>query len=303
VASERFTPGRGLISRRGLVAGASFASTAAFSIQTEANELSDGRFRDELIELILNERPQLHPVKGRDLQTIKLGNAEVYLGNIFATVKELPKPERRKALLNFVDTFIATSVKKLDLPLDQALVRLRAQIAPAAYVKQFPSMVHSPLTTEVVIASVLDQESSYRFVTDADLKSWALKEYTVRQHAVSNLDHEASKIPIQVRALGAGDGRFVLFEETDGYTAARILCPKFVSRIHHALGGKIYFAIPNRDFLAAWSENFAAKEQFATLATQDSMSQNHPLTAEILVSEGGKLRAANAIERAAHGRS
>jgi uncharacterized protein YtpQ (UPF0354 family) len=82
----------------------------------------------------------------------------------------------------------------------------------------------------------------------------------------------------------------------DGFCAARLLCPEFMRGAHRKLSAKIFVAVPARDFLVAWTENFAKKQLLSQQVGKLFSEMDHPLTQEVFVSEKGQLRLADAGE-------
>jgi len=266
-----------------------------------ADELKDGTFRKEVMELTRKSCPGIAIEPGRDLMTVKFKETEIYLGNIYLAIKDLRGAERQKALLDFVLTFTQLSDDETKPGFDEAKANLRIQIAPTDFVKQIPDILHRPLSEAVVQAVVHDQGSVYRYVTLDDLKTWEISEDLVFERAIANLDAASSMTAIEVLSSASGKGRYSLFFLDDGYAAARILCPLFKQRLHKALSEKLFIVIPNRDFLVVWTKDFGERTHLVKIAMQQFDEIDHPLTKELFVSQNSQLRLADSRERAANG--
>jgi uncharacterized protein YtpQ (UPF0354 family) len=98
-------------------------------------------------------------------------------------------------------------------------------------------------------------------------------------------------------------GAFVAVSTTHGYDAARLLLPHFMRRVREALNASLIFAgIPNRDFLVAWTPDFAPRWGFATKIAQDFQSRPHPLTGALFASNDSGVRLADSAAMRDHGR-
>ena len=83
---------------------------------------------------------------------------------------------------------------------------------------------------------------------------------------------------------------------SDGYCAARFLCPEFIHSLQQKLTPKVYVAIPARDFLVAWTEGFSESSLIMRQAGELYAEMDHPLTREIFVLEKDRFRLATADE-------
>ncbi len=88
-------------------------------------------------------------------------------------------------------------------------------------------------------------------------------------------------------------GKWLAISENDGYAAARILVPSVRTRIAELLGETFFIAFPNRDFLVAWSRDYAYHLKFAARVKEDFESRNHPLSPDVFIGTAKGVREAS----------
>jgi uncharacterized protein YtpQ (UPF0354 family) len=154
----------------------------------------------------------------------------------------------------------------------------------------------------VVIAYALDSDASYKLVIQDDLVKWSVDADAVHAAAIDGLEDLSAGIEIRARPSKKGPGVFATILTRDGYDAARLLLPGFMKRMRGVLSDTVVVGIPNRDFLIAWTPDFAAHAGFVAQIGEDVQSQPHPLTDELFIAGPDGVRLATAAEMAAqHG--
>lgn len=300
------------ISRRHVASGiAAIAVAGTFGeslMDAVADEKGSDAFRQEVMEILARQRPAMTVKEAADADVIEIGSSRISLGNLSRHVRGIAGPERAAEIVSFIDRIVTAPPQ--DGPdfstMEAAAANLRIQIAPAEYVQQlktsgiaFPYRALSPY---VVIAYALDEPQRLQYVSADKLAKWSVDISAVHERAIANLDFASRDIAIEPRSAANGAGHFATFSMRDGYSAARILCPEFVKRLKAVLGETFFFGIPNRDFLVAWSADFAAKAGFAAQVAKDYARQPHPLSPEVFAIDASGLRLADAAELQAHGR-
>jgi uncharacterized protein YtpQ (UPF0354 family) len=135
-----------------------------------------------------------------------------------------------------------------------------------------------------------------------NIDSWRVGQTDIEARAIANLESVSSEISLSPRSNPDG-GAFIAVSTTDGYDAARLLLPQFMRHVREALNATLIFAgIPNRDFLVAWTPDFAHRRAFATKIAQDFQSRPHPLTDALFASTDTGVRLADAAAMRDHGR-
>jgi hypothetical protein len=166
-----------------------------------------------------------------------------------------------------------------------ARARLLPQLVPTDYHRQYPDIITRKFLPEIEVAWVLDEPDRYAFVLKSHLKVWKISRQQLEQQALDNL--AASSADLKVEAEAPEDtelpGLWLAIAEGDGYDAARYLVPEIRKQISELLGETFFVAFPNRDFLVAWSRDYAYHLNFVERIHEDFESRHHPLSPEIYV--------------------
>lgn len=262
----------------------------------------DLAFRAEVVELLAAERRAL-PLRVEDSEPsmLVIGSSRINLRNLRLHVATMPPERRRPIILGFIDSAVAASSgPKVDTSLEVARSRLRIQIAPAEYVRQFgdgaSGLVHRPFVPGLVIAYAVDEAERFSYVLASRLDEWKIDRAELDRIAVENLDAAIADEPIEVSTATDGTGRYTTILDRGGYGAARILCPRFRARLTEKLGPRLFVGIPNRDFLVAWTPDFAKGRRFADQVEKDFGRQPHPLMPGLLIMDGDGVRPARIDE-------
>ena len=271
------------------------------------NDLDNYKFAQDVLNLLHKRRPDYNFVIGSKPATIVSGSHELYLGNLYDLVNGRSGQDRENRILDFVDTSItAVRAPSKTLTFDSVRSLLRARIVPDSYENASAGgdvkIVVRPLSKLTRIAYVIDSEKTVEFVTTQHLSKWTVTADSVHDLAIANLDGMAHDTEIEVRTTDAGSGRYASLNFLDSYSAAHLLSPVFMTRLRESLGPKLFVGVPNRDFLVAWSSDFAKKKEFAAQVAEDFTRQAYTLTDELFVSSADGLRLVTPQELAEHGR-
>jgi uncharacterized protein YtpQ (UPF0354 family) len=305
---RRVSLGQLMLTRRSLAAGAislacaSIASPAIFA----AAEISMDQFRNEVVDVLRRNRPNLSLELSEDPASLTVNNGELYLGNLYQTVAGAGRQQRETRILQFIDAMVAALGDTNAGSFETAKARLRARIISAATVNQGSNakmtMLTRPLSEQARIAYVIDSPRSMQFVSEQTLAKWGVTTDAVHAAGVANLDDISRDLPIETRAPNSGTGLYTAIHGADGYAAARLLAPRFMERMGEQLGPEFFASPPLRDLLLAWSVDCSVRQQLAALATHYASTRAYRVTDEIFVWSSDGLRLANAAERADHGR-
>ena len=294
--------------RRAILTGAVALGVSAFVKRARAeNDLDNYKFAQEVLDLLHKLRPDYTFELGSKPATLVKGGQELYLGNLYDLVNGRSGQDRENRILDFVDA-VVTSVNapSRTQAFDEVRGLLRARIVPEIYETQTLGgdvrMVVRPLSKTTRIAYAIDGEKTVQFVTTQNLSNWTVTADSVHDLAIANLDGLAHDTEIAVKTLNGGAGHYATVNIADSYAAARLLSPVFMRRLREGLGGNIFAGVPNRDFLVAWSADFARKQEFAAQVAKDAATEAYALTDEIFVSSDQGLRLATPKELADHGR-
>jgi uncharacterized protein DUF1444 len=277
----------------------------AMSVVLSGPVLADdgpARFRGEVVSLLKRRRPDLVlELPDDDPQTIIIGQMHVFLGNLERQVAGLDKRTREKDIVGFFNNIISASKAATSRirTWQEARRRLRIQVVPIEYRQQGSPLVSRDLSSKVIIAYALDAPALYHLVTRDMLSDWGVDAGAVHAAAIAGLEAVSSSMAIKIQRSKGGRGAFVIVSRRDGYDAARLLLPGFMRRVRQAIGENLVAAIPNRDFMAAWTPDFSAHASFVSLIEKDAATRDHPLTDELFISTAGGIRLATAQETAA----
>lgn len=262
-----------------------------------ADALSSGAFRQEVAAILQQRRPDLALTLPDDPAVIQAGSVTVYLGNLYLQVRDLTGARRREEIARFLDEGIRAGQPEPQ-GWAEARERLRAQIVPIEYRTAGPKLLSRDFSRQVVIAYAVDSPDSFQLVTEEMAAHWGVDAGTIHAAAIEGLDGISADIEIAAKAAAKGSGRFATVATQDGYDAARILAPRFLKRLRAALGDTVVIGIPNRDFLVAWTPDFAARADFVAQIRKDMTAQPHSRTDELFVATAAGVRPATEAETA-----
>ncbi len=192
-------------------------------------------------------------------------------------------------------TKIATQNK-----IDTSIVnRLYPQIVPSSYREQLGDENVSELSPGLLIAYVIDESDRYAYVLDHHVEEWNMSRDSIMEHAYSNLAEKALQTDIGLSDSSIGNdsaSKWLSIDVKDGFAAARVLLPEVRERIAHELGEQFYIAMPNRDFLIAWSLDFKNHLGFMSAVKQDFESQSHPISPNLYIGTKDEIRPATSEE-------
>jgi hypothetical protein len=279
------------------------AALALVPACSRSDTLDEDTFRQTVLALLGRRHPEWHVVPGANPQTIEIGNAEIYLDNIYRHVRDLPPAKRDGKVFAFMENAMAGRETSKENPGFAATSnRVRPQIVPADYLRRAPALVHRQFLAGLIVAYAIDEKERYRLLQQALIDSWHVRQAEIEALAIANLEAVSADIPLNPRS-NTGSGAFVAVSTSDGYDAARLLLPQFMRRVRQALNASLVFAgIPNRDFLVAWTPDFAQRQGFATRIAQDIQVRPHPLADALFASADSGVRLADAAEMRDHGR-
>lgn len=291
------------LGRRRLIAGGGLALLAPAMIRPAwADALSSGAFRREVAAILRRRRPDLAlTLPDDDPTTIRAGDLSIYLGNLYRQVQDQAGDSRRQEIERFLDQMARAGGPGQPAPETwvQARGRLRAQIVPIEYRTAGPKLVSRDFGRRVVIAYAVDSADSYQLVTADMATGWSVDAAAIHEAAIEGLEGISTNVEIEVETAEIGPGRYATIATRDGYDAARILAPRFLQRLRAALGDTVMIGIPNRDFLVAWTPDFAARAAFVAQIRKDVQTRSHPRTEELFVATADGVRPATKAETVA----
>jgi uncharacterized protein YtpQ (UPF0354 family) len=279
------------------------AALALVSTRAVSDTLLEDTFKQTVIALLNRRYPEWQVDPGTNPQTIKIGSSEIYLDNIYRHVRDLPSAQRDDEIVAFMERALTEREASTDKSeFASASNLIRPQIVPADYLEQAGDLVHRAFLAGLLVAYALDDKERYELIRQSNIDSWHVGQTDIEARAIANLESVSAGISLSPRSNPDG-GAFIAVSTTDGYDAARLLLPQFMRHIREALNATLIFAgIPNRDFLVAWTPDFAPRRAFATKVAQDFQSRPHPLTDALFASTDTGVRLAGAAAMRDHGR-
>lgn len=286
---------------------AAYAAALTFgpSERAGADALSDGRFRNEIVSLMRTTRPGATIALDPDPAKILVGPRTIDLTNLHGHLRDLPAPERRKA----IETFLATALPSAQdaqccrsTAYDAVKARLRVQLLPREVIGDHPEFVQRPFSETLNVVYVLDEPKRYRYVTGDMLAGWGVDRALVEAVAVKNLAAASGDVPAQL-VVDKDRPAYLISQAGDDYDAARLLVPSFLAGLRKSLNADaIVLAVPTRNLVMAWPFDAKKRAVLAASVTQMMKAGPYGRSDELFRFDASGLRPLNATERADHGR-
>lgn len=181
---------------------------------------------------------------------------------------------------------------------EQAAESLLPMLNPTGFLEEVERRgglppVHQPFVAGLVITYVFDFPHHRTYVNEDMLaKMMTAPESTfdvIHEYALENLRKRTTSRDYETHGLR--DKTMIVCETHDGYAATRVLLPDLMAKWAGRVPGRMLIGIPNRDFLIAFSNRDSS--HVAAIAGQmrrDATERDHPLCADLLVWQDGKIR-------------
>lgn len=263
--------------RRALATG---VILAAGCTSAPACDLSGAALQARVVAIVSKDFPQRDARPGEDVDVVVSGGAELGLTNLRARICQVA-PHGGPAADTLIREHLTIIFASLDaqvasgrLTWDEARPRLRLQLMPAEYVTdREPRLISRAYVPGVVMGVVVDDATSYRYVTDDDVQRWGKSANEAFDAAI------VSGKPVDIEQPGDG---MLAIATGSGFDAAQILHRAVRAQAAAALGDPFIAAFPNRDFLVMWRAEGdpALHARLATQVRADCASQSHPLACD-----------------------
>ena len=138
----------------------------------------------------------------------------------------------------------------------------------------------------VDIGFVISGESTYRFISQAELDIWKVNMDMVYETAMRNLDKRSRNINVEVAEAAEKDptAKYVIVELDDGFSAVRLLSSNVRKAIAREVGEQYIAAIPTRDFLIFWHKDFPLFAAFSDQVKKEYLNEvQYPLTPNLFM--------------------
>ncbi|WP_132255863.1 DUF1444 family protein [Methylobacterium segetis] len=276
---------------------------------TRADDLKDGRFRDEIVTILRGLYPAATISTDDDPEQVHVEAYTLYLGNLHGDLRGRSEAERQRRILAFLTRTMPGGPYPKDSPppartepFAAAQARLRIQLVPPDYATRTPDLVTRPFSKRLLVAYALDEPNRYQLITIPMLTAWGIEAGVLDEPARRNSEAEARQVSIEASPTGA-TGRFATSATEDGYAASRLLLPGFMERVRKALGTPgIIVAAPTREFIIAWTPDSEARARIAKVVRASFHKGPYSRSDELFHSDPAGLRSLTAAELADHGR-
>lgn len=249
-------------------------------------------FTEHVLDIAVESFPELKAQQSDTPLVLRIKDeGHLSLENLYKVVKANFGPrEADTEIKRYLKSIATLAPEAHNVPADwnEVRKRLRPQIFPVEYTRGEAGsarIVYRPLpfSRSLLEGFVIDSEDTFQYVTADHLKKWGVERKQVVDAAYENLKSQCDSLKLDCsRANGRGaKGKYLTIAITDGYAAARILLPQVRSRIEQELGHPCFIAIPNRDFLIAWSYDFSNDEKFRNQVRRDFHYRDHPLSPRV----------------------
>lgn len=163
----------------------------------------------------------------------------------------------------------------------QARTVLLPQFLPRENAEKLP-FVRMPFSPDLDIGFVIDRLEKYEFVMQSDQRRWEVKTGILYEQAIENLMERSENLDLSLTDSEIPTGKYITLELADGYSAVRVLLPAIRRRVARELNEPFVAAIPTRDFLIFWPQDFSLHDAFAEQVRKEfETGQRTALTPEI----------------------
>ena len=181
------------------------AGPALVSACSRSDTLDEDTFRQTVIALLGHRHPDWHVVPGAHPQTIVIGNAEIYLDNIYRHVRKLPPAQRDDEIVTLIEKGLARRETSNEDPgFAAASDRVRPQIVPADYLQEVGGLVHRQFLAGLVVAYAIDEKERYKLLQQPLIDSWHIGQPEIETRAIANLEAVSAGTPLSPRSNAEG---------------------------------------------------------------------------------------------------
>jgi uncharacterized protein YtpQ (UPF0354 family) len=270
-----------------------------------ADELQDGGFRSRVIALLARRHPDWTVVPEADPAMMTIASTHISLNNLYLRVRGMPSDQREEEIVSFVENSMQATragAAADNVPYPAAEGRLRLQIVPDEYKRAVQDLVCRPFFEGLSVDYALDDAKSYQLLRQPTLDGWHVGQDEIEARAIANLEAASVSVPLEAKRR-LNQRAYAIVNTSDGYDAVRLLLPNFMARLRATLEApRVFVGIPSRDFLVAWTPDFAGRKGFALKLREDAVIRNHPLTDMLFSSSEAGVALATPEEMSDHGR-
>jgi uncharacterized protein YtpQ (UPF0354 family) len=246
-------------------------------------------FPTRVVEVLKEHYPDRAFQLGSEPDTIELGDLRFNLSNLLRDFQTqgYDHEEGQKRIVEFFESSLrdVAKIKSLNtgsVSWEQAAEVLNVQLAPAYFGKK-QDLLSRPFVADVSVYYVVDVGSNLAYVSRDQLQAWGVTADALHETALRNLDKISKDLDLEVTRSGDGRGKFLVVDVRDAYAAARLASPEFRKRMALLLGERFYAAVPNTEFLVAWSLDYSRHEAFVRKVADDFRARPHPISPDVVL--------------------
>ncbi len=250
--------------------------------------------KQEYLEKALEYVSKIHPEYNAKTDSEKFSleindKFSAFLHTPFNNSKNKGFNDWEKELEMFLQINLETLKTRKELTLEEIKARILPQVKPLkdieyakAQLKYLPAeenLFFDDFLADLKIIYVIDSEKTYTYLTLKEINRLKISREEIKKLAIDHLE----KLPgnNKVKQVPMEDGNFsLIWEDNDGYDAARILLPNLYKTLSTVLGNEFYIAIPHRDVLVAMGANY--KTSLEKFIKKEYEKSNRPVCGKII---------------------
>jgi hypothetical protein len=245
------------------------------------------RFAERVLALARKKFPLLDCQPEADFQ-LRLGDSRINLFNFYRSY--LNAPDQFESIVLPALTTVVQVQEWGSHQTQPELEMVRDRIMPMLYPievwkERFPQFAGIPWVGGLAVLFVVDERQAYWYVREDLRDKWELDDDGLHELALANLERYFEERPMEFTLAGSEDGpRLLVPSRPDAYNSARLLSPKFHTRLRDVLGPLFAVGVPSRDFLVAINLDSAeAVDQVRRKVEDDYAQMDHPLSDKLLL--------------------
>jgi hypothetical protein len=219
---------------------------------------------------------------------LRLGDSRINLFNFYRSYLNAPD-QFESIVLPALTTVVQVQEwgsHQTQPELDMVRDRIMPMLYPIEVWKErFPQFAGIPWVGGLAVLFVVDERQAYWYVREDLRDKWELDDDGLHELALANLERYFEERPMEFTLAGSEDGpRLLVPSRPDAYNSARLLSPKFHTRLRDVLGPLFAVGVPSRDFLVAINLDSAeAVDQVRRKVEDDYAQMDHPLSDKLLL--------------------
>jgi len=171
----------------------------------------------------------------------------------------------------------------------EPLVRLQlVHIDTAHQLKERAVILPCEFDGNLRVAVVIDYPENYLYIGSSEIKNWKVDQATVVREAQDNLWERSKSLELKLEP--ADKGQLLIIQPGDGYAASRILLSQFRDRLRKSLGDPYFFAIPTKNTLLCWSNDYSGAQNLPAEIRSNYESHPQSLSPDVYKCDSGTIK-------------